>query len=604
MVRLLVCYAPGTLFLMSAYTWSLRPAPEQTEIEAWQPKVSPLVATLLWQRGVRSFEEAETFLAPSWEGHTHDPAQFRHLPQAMALVFSALEAGDRITVHGDYDADGITGSTVLISTLQEIEKRLTGRERKDSVVDYYVPHRDKEGYGVHQATIGKLKDRGTKVLITVDCGISCVEEVALARKAGMDVIVVDHHQFGEILPDGWLIHPGLPEETYPFKKLAAVGVAFKFATALLGEARQRGLEIPSGWEKWLLDLVAIATITDVVPLIGENRVLETYGLRVLNKTRRPGLVALIDAAGLTPGSIDTESIGFAIGPRINAAGRMDHASLALRLLLAETQDEAQALAKELERCNRERQDATKVMMAEAEKQLMERYTMKELDAPEKSALFLWNESWSPALVGLVAGRFLERFARPTVVVGSHEGTWIGSGRSVSSYDITAAMRAAGEGRLTRIGGHIQACGFALKDPEHLPNIEKDLHAHAAEAFQAGRPTPTLLIDADLSLAEVNEAFIDQVKQLEPFGEGNAKPLFRSENLLVTKADTIGSTQAHLRLVVADGGLMRKVIGFKLGNRVSEIQVGARVDLVYHVSMNEWNGRKEVQLVLKDFAARP
>ncbi len=588
---------------MSAYTWSLRPSPAVSEIEPWQPRVSPLVAALLWQRGVRSFEEAEMFLSPSWSAHVHDPAQFRHLPQAMARVFSALEAGDRITVHGDYDADGITGSTVLISTLHEIEKRLTGRERKDSVVDYYIPHRDKEGYGVHKATIGKLEERGTKVLITVDCGIACVEEVALARKAGMDVIVVDHHQFGEILPDGWLIHPGLPEETYPFKKLAAVGVAFKFATALLNEARRKGLDIPVGWEKWLLDLVAIATITDVVPLIGENRVLETYGLQVLNKTRRPGLLALIDAASLTPGSIDTESIGFAIGPRINAAGRMDHASLALRLLLAESQEEAQTLAKELERCNRERQDATKVMMAQAEKQLMERYTMKELDQPEKSALFLWDEAWSPALVGLVAGRFLERFARPTVVVGSHEGTWIGSGRSVSSYDITAAMRLAGEGRLTRIGGHVQACGFALVDPEHLPKIAEDLHVHAADAFQSGRPTPTLLIDADLSLAQVDEAFIDEVKRLEPFGEGNPKPLFRSENLLVTKVDTIGSTQAHLRMVVADRGMMRKVIGFKLGNRIDELHVGSRVDLVYHVSMNEWNGRKEVQLVMKDFAAK-
>ncbi len=585
---------------MSEFTWSLRPSPEASEIEAWQPRVSPLVATLLWQRGVRSFDEAEMFLEPSWEGHVHDPSQFRHLPQAMAQVFSALEAGERITVHGDYDADGITGSTVLITTLREIEKRLTKRTTENSVVDYYIPHRDKEGYGVHKATVGKLQERGTKVLITVDCGISCVEEILLARQAGMEVIVVDHHQFGDVLPDGMLIHPGLPEETYPFKKLAAVGVAFKFATALFDEARRRGLEIPIGWEKWLLDLVAIATITDVVPLVGENRVLETYGLRVLNKTRRPGLVALIDAASLVPGSIDTESIGFAIGPRINAAGRMDHASLALRLLLSESQEEAAKLVVELERCNRERQEATRKMMAEAEEQLMKRYTMKELDTPEHSALFLWNEHWSPALVGLVAGRFLERFARPTVVVGSHEGTWIGSGRSVANYDITEAMRDAGGDRLTRIGGHVQACGFALSDPTHLPKIAEDLHAHAAGAFQGGLPTPTLLIDADLSLAQVNEAFIEEVKRLEPFGEGNPKPLFRSQNVLVTKADTIGSTQAHLRLVVADGGVMRKVIGFKLGARLPELHVGSRIDLVYNVSMNEWNGRREPQLVMKDF----
>lgn len=585
---------------MSAYTWSLRPVPPTEEIEAWRLAVSSLVATLLWQRGVRSAEEAEAFLTPSWEAHAHDPSQFRHLTPAMNRVFSALEAGERITVHGDYDADGITGSTVLISTLYEIEQRLTGRARAESVVDYYIPHRDKEGYGVHKATIDTLQARGTKLLITVDCGISCVEEIAWARAREMDVIVVDHHQFGEVVPDAWLIHPGLPDEAYPFKKLAAVGVAFKFATALLAEARRRALAIPEGWEKWLLDLVAIATITDVVPLVGENRLLETFGLRVLNKTRRPGLMALIDAAGLVAGALDAESIGFAIGPRINAAGRMDHASLALRLLLADSHEEAKELAKELERCNRERQEATKRMMVEAERQLAERYPLNALNQPDASALFLWNAEWSPALVGLVAGRFVERFARPTIVVGSHEGTWIGSGRSTSVYDITDAMRTAGEGYLTRIGGHVQACGFALSDPNSLPLIAEQLHVHARNAFEETRPMPTLLIDADLTLPEVTEGFVKEVQTLEPFGEGNTKPLFRSRNVLVTKADTIGSTGSHLRLTVADGGTMRKGIGFSLGSRASEIAIGSRIDLVYHVSMNEWNGRKEVQLVLKDF----
>lgn len=586
---------------MPSPVWSLRPSPEPSEIEAWQPRISALVATLLWQRGIRTLEEAEAFLTPSWDDHTHDPTQFRHLIPAMARVFEALEKAERITVHGDYDADGITGSTVLITTLREIEKKLTGRDTKDSVVDYYIPHRDKEGYGIHMATIGTLKERGTKVLITVDCGISCVPEIALAREAGMDAIVVDHHQFGEALPDGWLIHPGLPEETYPFKKLAAVGVAFKFATALMAEARRRGLQIPEGWEKWLLDLVSIATITDVVPLIGENRVLETYGLRVLNKTRRPGLVALIDAAGLIAGSLDTESIGFGIGPRINAAGRMDHASLALRLLLSESPEEAKKLAGELEQCNRNRQEATKKMMAEAEIQLMERYSLKDLDRVDLPAIFLWSESWSPALVGLVAGRFQERFARPTVAVGSHEGNWIGSGRSTAAYDITEAMRQAGGEMLNRIGGHVQACGFALSDPAFLPLIAERLMAHAKQVFQAeDAPQPTILIDSDLPLYMIDEGFVNEVGKLEPFGEGNTKPLFRSEKVLVTAVSAMGSTQSHIRLTLAEGGAMRKAVGFKMGNRLSELSIGKYVDLVYHININEWNGRKEPQLVLKDF----
>ena len=586
---------------MSSAVWTLRPVPSSSDIEAWQPRISALAAHLLWQRGIRRLNEAEAFMTPLWNDHVHDPAQFRHVVPAVARLFMALEQDERITVHGDYDADGITGSTVLISTLREIERQLMGRSGEASLIDYYLPHRDKEGYGIHPATIEKLIQRGTKVMVTVDCGISCVAEIAQARAGGIEVIVVDHHQFGDVLPDAWLIHPGLPEETYPFKKLAAVGVAFKFATALIAEARVRGLDFVEGWEKWLLDLVAIATVTDVVPLIGENRVLETYGLRVLNKTRRPGLLALIDAAKLTPGLIDTESIGFAIGPRINAAGRMDHASLALRLLLSESQDEARALALELENCNRARQEATRKMMTQAEAQLAERYPALATNPADVSAIFLWDESWSPALVGLVAGRFQEKFARPTLVVGSHDGTWIGSGRSTARYDITEAIRAAGGERLTRSGGHVQACGFALKDPSHLPIIAENVHAHARAAFSAfAEVKPELLIDADILLAQIDEAMINEVKRLEPFGEGNPKPAFRTENVLVTAVGTVGSTQAHLRMTVADRGVMRKVIGFKLGERAEELHVGSRVSLVYHVSMNEWNGRKEPQLILKDF----
>lgn len=556
---------------------------------------SPIIAQLLWNRSIRTKEEVQDFLAPSWESHVHDATQFRHMKAAIERIFSALQHRERITVHGDYDADGVTGSTVLITTLREIERRLHPGET--SCVDFYIPHRDKEGYGLHRATVPKLKERGTGLIITVDCGIACVEEIALAKQESIDTIVVDHHQFGETLPDGHLIHPGLPEETYPFKKLAAVGVAFKFAGALLGEARLRGLDIPVGWEKWLLDLVAIATVTDMVPLVGENRVLEMYGLKVLNKTKRPGLRALIENAKLEPGLLDTESIGFGLGPRINAAGRMEHAELALRLLLSETEEEAKALAEEVERCNRERQEVTREMMVQADEQLRERYDLAALP----HAVMLWSKEWSPALVGLVAGKLLERFARPIAVVGFHEGTWIGSGRSISTYDITQGVKMAGEGMLTRAGGHVQACGFALGREEHLPVLAERLASHAQESLAGYALVPQVDVDAEIPLEAVDISFVESVDALAPFGEGNRRPTFVSKNIRVASVDVMGSSKNHLRLnLVTERGRYIKVLGFKLGERVMELSIGQAIDLAYTVAINEWNGRRSAECRLIDF----
>jgi len=576
---------------------------------------SPIVAQLLWARSVRQPDEIATFLDPSWETGIHEPSQFRHMAAAVDRIFQALEKGERITVHGDYDADGITGSALLITTLREIEGRLqpprsplSGGSSADSppdkeglgevsLIDHYIPHRDKEGYGLHRETVPKLQARGTTVMITVDCGIACVDEIALARQSGIDTIVVDHHQFGDVLPDGHLIHPGLPEETYPFKSLAAVGVAYKFACALIEEARRRTLDIPVGWEKWLLDLVAIATVTDMVPLVGENRVLQTFGLRVLNKTRRIGLRALIKSAGLEFGKMDTESVGFAIGPRLNAAGRMDHAELALRLLLEENEEEARSLAQELERCNRERQDAVRKMMAEAEGKIDIRHSSLDIS----SCIILWDKDWSPSLVGLVAGRFVDRFARPVIVIGQHAGKWIGSGRSINGYNITEAMREAGEGILTRVGGHPQACGFALEDEGQLTLLQERLINHASARLSPEQMVPTLEIDAEIPLASINEDLMRAIDQLEPFGEGNRRPVFLSSRCSVASADTMGATGQHLRLtLITEDGRRIKAVAFKNGSRREEITIGSPIDIVYHVTRNEWNGRSSIECHLVDF----
>lgn len=553
---------------------------------------SPLLAQLLWNRGIRTASEAQTFMEPRWEDHLHDPTQFRHMDGAIEAVFHALETRERITVHGDYDADGVTGSTVLISTLRDIEALM--HPGQGTRVDSYIPHREKEGYGLHRDTIDKLLARETRLVITVDCGIACVEEIALAHERGLQTIVVDHHEFGETLPVGHLIHPGIPGETYPFSSLAAVGVSYKFATVLFARARERGLAIPEGAEKWLLDLVAIATVTDMVPLVGENRLLEIYGLRVLNKTRRIGLQALLRSAGVLGKPIDTETIGFTIGPRLNAAGRMDHASIALNLLLAQTQEEADEYARDIERCNRERQEATKRMMVEAEEQLA-----AQADAP---MIVVWNESWSPSLVGLVAGRFLEKYWKPVVAIGSHGGTWIGSGRCMESFHVTNAVRHAGEGILTRAGGHKQACGFALTNRDQLPIFAERLHAYTAEHATDDMCLPTLKIEAEIPLRMVTVQEARQIDALQPFGEGNRGPIFCARRCVVASIDLMGATQKHVRLQLVDeDGRRVKMVGFNQSHHMERVRAGSTIDIAFTFALNEWQGRTSAEGRIVDIA---
>ena len=561
------------------------------------PDLHEAASVLFANRGISDVGEARAFLKPDWDCGIHDPFLFSGMRDAVARTLTALESGERITIHGDYDADGVTGSTVVITTLREIEKLVwarlprTGRENPaPTQIDFYIPHRDKEGYGLRLETVQLLKDRGTSLLITVDCGIANVEEIAAAREAGMDVIVLDHHRFGDELPNAINIHPGLPNESYPFKHLAAVGVAWKFCSALITESRSRGFAIPEGWEKWLLDLVSIATVTDMVPLTGENRVLLTYGLKVLNKTRRIGLQQLIEISGRKLGEITARDVGFSLGPRINAAGRMDHAELALQLMMSESFDEAEELSEKLELHNRERQRVVEEMFIVAES--------RKIDG---AISVLWDSSWSPSLVGLVAGRFLERTGKPCVAIGKYGDAWIGSGRSVASYDITEAVRRAGEGLLTRVGGHIQACGFSFVDDSFAPLLAERLRVDADERLSSENLLPELLIDSELLFSDLSFQLIETVNCFQPFGIGNPEPLFLTRRLSVFDVSTVGNGGKHLRLTLkSPEGFFQKFIGFGMGDRRVELEKGVLIDVVYNIGANEWNGRKEIQCKLVDF----
>lgn len=571
----------------------------------------PVAASMLARRGFFSQEDIEAFLNPSWEQGIHDPFLFTQMPKAVDRILLALEHGEHIIIHGDYDADGVTGSVVMAETIKMLAKLkahlvnkgseggisdkffpILSKEHDGFDLDIYIPHREKEGYGLNAESIELIKARGAELLITVDCGIANVNEIKRARELGMDVVVVDHHQFGEELPDAILIHPKLPGETYPFKDLAAVGVAWKVACALAAGARSRGYDIPIGWEKWLLDLVAIATVTDIVPMVNENRVLEKYGLVVLNKQRRPGIKALVEAVCWKKGELDSEAIGYTIGPRINAAGRMEHAYLAVALLLEENPEEAAVKAAALELVNRSRQKATEALMQDAGKNTE--------GHAEQALIFAWSESWSPSLVGLAAGKYADAWGRPAVFVGKFNGVWIGSGRSIPSYDITAAIKEVGQGLLTRYGGHTQACGFSLATDDAVEKFAVALRQHAAENLVLENLKPYIEVEAAIRLDDIDWRLVDTLKRFEPFGEKNPRPLFVSYNLTVISASLVGATQKHIRCSLqSPTGKTQKFIGFYRSDLAGIITSGASIDVVYEVGISEWNGNKEIQCKIID-----
>lgn len=588
----------------------------------------PVAKLMLERRRLTDTGKISEFLLPSWENGIHDPFLFSQMRQAVDRLFAAVVKGERIVVHGDYDADGVCGSVVLAETIKMLAKEIHGstrpaqaipdgetyvaesplekgdtgsddrffpvltRERNGSALDIYIPHREKEGYGLNLESVNLIADSGADLLITVDCGISNVKEIAAARERGMDAIVVDHHQFGEILPDAILIHPKLPGEIYPFKDLAAVGVAWKFASALIAEGRTRGLGVPAGYEKWLLDLVSIATVTDIVPLVGENRVLETYGLVVLNKLRRPGFKALIDVANWKRGVLDSETVGFVIGPRINAAGRMEHAYQAVDLLLEENPEQAATKANALEAINRNRQKATESLMKDAD-------GMATL--PENHSLHIaWLADWPPALVGLAAGRYADRLGKPAVFIGKFGDAWIGSGRSIPGYDITAALRDVGDGLLARFGGHAQACGFTILSDEHVPVFAEALRAHAMRSLNGQALTPSLILEAELRLSDLDDSLLATLEKFQPFGEANPRPLFMSSKLTVVEMKMVGAAQNHVRCVLQDAlGAKGKFMGFYRSDLSDMLKPGACVDVAYEVSASVFNGRREVQCKLVD-----
>lgn len=573
--------------------WRIAPEPSEAMRKQF-PEIHPVALRLLANRGITTQEAVDEFLLPDYGQDLHDPFLFRDMEKACERVWRAITTGEKLVIHGDYDADGISGSAVLMTTFRAAAKRL-GKDA--SLLTSYLPHREKEGYGIRVATVEKLAADGAKLMITVDCGISCRPEIARATELGMESIVVDHHQIPAQIPECLILHPLVEGETYPFKKLAAVGVAFKFACGFVQYANRQatgdngGAVFEPGFEKWLLDLVSIATVTDFMPLVGENRTLEKYGLVVLNKTRRIGLRKLIEAAGLEFGKMDTVSVGFSIGPRINAASRMEHAEIAFNCLMAETEEEATALAERLNQVNRNRQKYTEEVMAEAK---------KIVDAQGDVKIHcIVGEGWMAGIVGLVAGKIANERGRPVFVFGKEGDRMVGSGRSIPEFNVVTAMERAAK-HIARFGGHPQACGLTIEGEENYAEFARIVAAYADEILAGADLRPALDLDAELAVSQISWDLLDWLDKLEPFGEGNPRPKFLLRNLEIGSLDLIGKTKNTVRMT-ARGDLPKsaKLIGFNFVKKAEGFGPGSRIDAVVEVGVNAWNGNKEIQLKLVD-----
>lgn len=557
------------------------------------PQLEPIVADLLYRRGIRTQEAIDEFLNPDYGQDQHDPFLFRQMNEAVERVIGAISRDELVTIHGDYDADGLSAAVILYSTLEFI-----GAKR----LNVYLPDREKEGYGLNENTVRYLYTGGSKLIITCDCGISNVEEIAQARGLGMDVIVTDHHAQKPVLPEAILLHPKVLGETYPFKDLAGGGVAFKFAQALLRTAAKNAAATErvrfEAFEKWLLDMVAVSSVADMVPLLGENRTLVKYGLTVLSKARRPGLRAIMAQAGLWPpkkgkdARLTATDIGFTIAPRLNAAGRMDHANTAFAAVMAKDEAQAARLAEKLEATNRSRQNLTEKILQDAKAQIGE---VKRLP----QVLVAYDESWPIGVAGLIASRLLEHYHLPVFVLGQMNGLIAGSGRSSEGFDCTTAL-AATKDLYAKYGGHTNACGLTLADNARLNDFIHRMNAYAQRTMKAEHTIPKLWIDAEIPLSRVQWALQEQLETFEPFGMANPQPKFITRRAEVAEVSAVGQDGKHVRLVLTqDHQTYRKAIGFRMGNWSKTLRPGTMVDVVYYIDVNEWNGNRELQLKLID-----
>ncbi len=535
---------------------------------------SAVFARLLQIRGVNTDTGAAAFLNPKFEALT-DPFEIPDMQKAVDRIVAAIEAGEKIAIYGDYDVDGVTATAVLYSFFKSI----------DVDVQTYIPSRMDEGYGLNNEALKQLSSEGITLLITVDCGVTSIEEVAYAKTVGIDVVVTDHHTLrldekGKVtLPEAVaVINPKRMDPDNPLYELAGVAVAFYLARAIQTHFTEK---LPLGQEKWLLDLVALGTICDIVPLTGENRILANYGLKVLRKTRRVGIQALSATAEVAVESIDSYKVGFLLGPRLNASGRLEHAKKSLDLLLSEDLEAAQKIAVDLNEINLERQELTERIVTEARDIIAK-------DPSRKSIYLLANETWPSGVVGIVASRLVDEFRRPMLIAEDLGDTIKGSARSVEGFNVVEALATIGT-HFEHFGGHAFAAGFSLKKDKFVL-INEELVRIADEKIEVEKLQPEIEIDTSILNTEITQEFISQLSLLEPFGRGNKKPVFAIMGARIADYRLVGNPAVHLKLTIEQGGINLSGIAFGYGEQAT-FEAEKSYDLAVTLELNEWNNRK-------------
>ncbi len=549
-------------------------------------KIPPLVARILVHRGLKDPEGARRYLSSSLRSDLPSPFLMAGMEQAAGRLVRALERKELICVWGDYDVDGTTGTAALVSFLREV-----GGE-----VIYYIPHRIDEGYGLNPEGLKQLSSQGVRLVVSVDCGISNYQEVELAHNMGIDVVIVDHHELPPNLPPAFAItNPHRPDCSFPDKGLSGAGLAFYLIIGLRAKLREAGWfgasESPD--IRRYLDIVTLGTIADMVPLTGVNRVLARRGLTELGGSTRPGVVALKQVARLPPGEISAGQVGFQLGPRINAAGRMDAGLKVVEMLTTESQEVALRIAQELDEHNRERQAMESQVLEEALSQVDADPLLK-----ERYSIVLGREGWHPGVLGIVASRIVERFHRPTVVIAFSQGVGKGSARSIRGFHMVEGLRRCAD-FLEKFGGHEYAGGLSIKQ-EKFPSFLTRFEEIARNSLAPEDLIPVLEIDAELEFSEIGLSLVRHIETLKPFGIGNPEPLFVTKAVEVSeRRDFSGGSRLRLR----QGGKSLGAVVFRL-EKDFPASPGANIDLVYRITENEWNGSSAVELRIIDCRLAP
>ena len=534
--------------------------------------ISTLLAQILINRNIVDDSQIDIFLQPK-RNDFHDPFLMLDMEKATDRIMQAIKNKEKTIIYGDYDVDGITSITVLKKFLQE-----RGLE-----TDYYIPNRLEEGYGLNVDAIQEIAQKKYKLMITVDCGVSGIEEIKLANSKGIETIVTDHHEQLDELPAAYaIINPKRRDNTYPFRGLAGVGVVFKLIQAI---SKKLGLD-EKEYLKYL-DIVCIGTISDIVPLVDENRVIAKLGLMLVECTKNIGLKELISETKYK--NIDSTMISFAIAPRINACGRMGKQEEALQLFLTENLEEAKEITKKLERYNSERQETEKNIFEQAIKKI-ETENLKELNS-----IVLASENWHHGVIGIVASRITEKFYKPTILICIEGDEGKGSGRSVPGFDLHQALVDSSQ-FLKKYGGHEMAVGLSL-EKEKINDFKKNFE-EISKAKNVKQLIPVINIDCEITKKELNKKTIEQIKLLEPFGEKNKQPLVIYKNLKITSIRAL-SEGKHLKLMLKDDNEIVNAIGFNLGELSNEYLIGDKVDIVGTIETNAYNGQEQIQINLKD-----